>query len=77
MSSPIKNILWHKNENYLIFSTATNINIIEILNFGNNNYVNLVSATEINEILLDDKARNIYFAGSIGSQHGLYGLELY
>ncbi|MFH1030316.1 MAG: PEGA domain-containing protein [bacterium] len=77
LSSPIKNILWHKNENYLIFSTATNINIIEILNFGNNNYVNLVSATEINEILLDDKARNIYFAGSIGSQHGLYGLELY
>ncbi|MFH0854794.1 MAG: hypothetical protein V1891_04890 [bacterium] len=77
ISSPIKNILWHKNENYIIFSTSTNINIIEISDFSNNNYINFISATDIDEILLDEKGKNLYFTGDIGSQRGLFELVLY
>lgn len=77
VSSPITGILWHANENYIIFSTGKRINLIKISDFGNNNYLELVSANKIDEISLGPKGRKLYFTGIIGAQEGLFELELY
>lgn len=77
MGEPIKNAIWHKNEDYIIFSTNDVISIMESSSTGNKNYITLTPIKEIKEIIQDDTGKNLYFTGELGAQKGLFTQELY
>ncbi|MFC1615400.1 hypothetical protein ACFL2L_01235 [Patescibacteria group bacterium] len=77
LSDKIKNVIWHKNENFIIFNTSSSINILETSNEGNKNQIELLSTKNIDSILIDKKGETLYFNGEIGVQTGLFSLDLY
>lgn len=75
-SSQIKDLKW-QSENYIIFSTDNDINLIEMNVFDRREELKLFDGKNISDIIIDEKGKNLYFAGDIGIQKGLYQLELW
>lgn len=69
----IKEIIWHKDGNYLIFSTASSLNAYD-LKAG---LITKIFQTEkIASPVLNDKDNTLYFWAKIGQQEGAYSLLL-
>lgn len=75
-SEPIKGIAKTKAENYLIYTTEKSINVVtwnindEIQN------TELIKMDKIGSPAFNENERTLYFMGQIGSQEGLYKLEI-
>jgi len=69
----IKEIIWHKDGNYLIFSTANSLNAYD-LKAG---LITKIFQTEkISAPVLNGKDNTLYFWAKIGQQEGVYSLLL-
>lgn len=76
ISSPITGILRHPSGNYVIFSTNKSINTIELDEREKRNITELSLLDEIYSPFLDSKGNTLYFGAKIGSQEGIYKLEI-
>jgi len=76
ISQPINAILWHPSNNYVIFTTNENINIIELDERERRNVTELFKTEKIYSPFLDQKGDILYFGAKIGNQEGVYKLEI-
>jgi hypothetical protein len=74
ISQKIRSIIWHPNNNNVIYSTDSNINILELDNREKYNITKLIELNEIDNLILNEKGDALYFYARIGNQEGLYKL---
>lgn len=72
-SEKIEKIIWHQANNYLIFSTAKNLNTIDLTS---GTITTILRADQISSPVLDDKNDYLYFLAGIGKQIGIYKIVL-
>lgn len=73
VSEAITKILWHKTNNYLVFSGATSLNVLD---FKTGIITKLVEAKKIMNPVLDEKNDLLYFWADLNSQPGIYKILL-
>lgn len=73
VSEAITKIIWHKTNNYLIFSGATSLNVLD---FKTEIITKLIEAKKIMNPVLDEKNNLLYFWAEINSQPGVYKILL-
>lgn len=73
VSEAITKILWHKTNNYLVFSGA---NSLSVLDFKTGIITKLIEAKKIMNPVLDEKNNLLYFWADINSQPGIYKILL-
>ncbi len=69
----ISQIIWNKDSNYLIFSTANSLNALD-LKIGT--ITKILKTEQISSLALDDKNDILYFWAKIGQLEGAYSLRL-
>ncbi len=69
----LSGLFWNENKNYLIFLTATGVNVID----NNTGVITTLLKTEkITAAAFDEKNDILYLAGQIGMEVGIYKLQL-
>jgi len=76
ISKPIKKIIWHPSNNYVIYATENNINTIELDKRDKFNITRLLELNDINGLVLDITGETLYFSARIGNQEGIYKLTI-
>ena len=74
ISHKIEKIIWHPNNNYVIYSTNNSINIIELDDRDRYNITKLIELNVIKDPFLNTKGDTLYFYSKIGNQEGLHKL---
>jgi len=74
ISDKIDSIIWHPNNNYIIYNTSNYINIVELDNREKYNITNLINLNNIKSLHLGEAADKLYFYAQIGNQQGVYKL---
>jgi len=73
VSEAITKIIWHPDNNYLIFSSAQSLKAVDL---KNGTTINLLSAAQIANPVLDEKNDYLYFWADINQQQGIYKILL-
>lgn len=76
ISQPIKSIMAHPDENYIIFSTGNDINILELDDREHYIITKILEIDKLDNLTIDKAGKAIYFNAKIGSQEGLFKLEI-
>ncbi len=76
VSDQINGIFWHPSNNYVIYSTNKNINVIELDDRDRFNITKLFAATEISNVFFDPEEKIIYFIAKINKQKKLYKMAI-
>jgi len=76
ISSKINKIIWHPNNNYVIYSTDNSINTIELDDREKRNITNLIELDAISGLQINEKGDTLYFYSKIGNQEGIYKLSI-
>jgi len=76
VSSPIKFIAWHPNNNYIIFATADAINAIELDDREKRSITELAQLERLEKPFLNATGNQLYFIGKTAQGEGLYRLGL-
>lgn len=76
ISDEITAVLATADENYIIYSTNNNINVIELNREDKLFSTELISFQGLSAPMLSDDEKNIYFTAKIGNQEGLYKLMI-
>ncbi len=76
ISNNIESIFWHPSNNYIIYATNKNINILELDDREKYNIIKLVELDSIKDVYMDKAGKNLYFYAKIGNQEGLYQLSI-
>lgn len=76
ISNKIDTIFWHPSNNYVIYSTNKNINIIELDDREKYNITKLFEIDTIKYVNSNEKGDILYFYTEIGQQKGLYKLAI-
>lgn len=76
ISSPIKEIIWHPSNNYIIFTTDSYISTIELDNREKRNITELIKLDRISDTTYNKDGDTLYFRTRIGNQKGLYKLVI-
>ena len=76
ISEPIKKIIWHPSNNYVIYATKNNINIIELDKRDKFNITRLLELDDIKSPTLDQAGETLYFSASADNQEGIYKLTI-
>ena len=74
LSEKINSLSW-STDNYLIYSTATQVGTINLTNEGNDITV-IWQGSNISSLYFNNKTGVLYFSGAIGQQSGLYKMTL-
>ncbi|MEA2088868.1 MAG: hypothetical protein U9O55_03460 [Patescibacteria group bacterium] len=75
-SEPISQIAWHPDYAHLFFTHDNSINIVETCENIEKNSNLLFENKNIKNIMINNNKDKIYFRGSIGSQKGLFELDI-
>jgi hypothetical protein len=73
VSEEITKIIWHQGSEYLIFSTAKSLNIVDL---KNGTITTIFRAAKIADLALDEKNDLLYFWADINNQKGIYKILL-
>lgn len=76
ISNEIKNIFWHPSNNYIIYATDGQINIIELDKREKYNIIKIAEYPKIDNVILNKKGNILYFYSEIGQQKGIYKLNI-
>jgi len=76
ISEPVIGIAWHSSDNYFIYATAKNINVLELDNRDRRNLLELAGAEDISNPVFDSEENLLYFWAKIGNEAGIYKLAL-
>ena len=69
-------VIWHPNNNYVIFTTARSINAIELDDREKYNITKLLELEMVAYPAINKEGDGLYFFGKIGNQSGLYKLYI-
>jgi hypothetical protein len=72
ISSEIDSLLWHPTDNYIIYSTANNINFLELDDRDRYNITRLSELESIGSPILTRNGKKLYFYARIGNQEGIF-----
>ncbi len=75
VSDALTGVVWNRSKNYLVYSDAKKIKIIN-LSLDKKTPIILLEAEEISNLSLDEKNQLLYFYAKIGQQAGIYKLQL-
>ncbi len=75
VSQEIKNLLWHKNKQYIIYVSNTSLYVID---WTNRKYTTtkIITLEEIKSPFLNQENDTVYFSAKIGQQSGLYKMKI-
>ena len=73
VSEEIKQVIWNKSKNYLIFTTDKALNTLDL---GNGTITAIFKMEKILSPILDEKGDSLYFWAKIGQQEGVYQIML-
>lgn len=76
ISQPIKSIIAHPDENYILFSTGNDINILELDDRDHYNITKILEIEKLDNLTINQDGDKVYFNGKIGGQEGLFRLEI-
>jgi len=76
ISQPIKSVMAHPDENYIIFSTGNDINILELDDREHYNITKILEIEKLENLKINKDGNAIYFSAKIGNQEGLFKLEI-
>jgi hypothetical protein len=76
ISQPITGLIWHPSNNYIIYSTQKNINIIELDDREKRSSTQIVTLDEINNLGINSNGGIIFFNAKIGNQTGLFKMHI-
>ena len=76
ISTPIKRIFWHSNDNYIIYTTNSGVNTIELDDRDRYNVTKLLEFKNISSIELNKTGDTLYLLAQIGQQKGVYKLTI-
>ena len=76
IGSKIKTVLPHADKNYILFSTDTDVNILELDDREKYNITKVIGLDKINNLLINGDGDLIYFSSKIGNQEGVFKLEI-
>lgn len=76
VSHEIKDVFWHPSDNYIVYASEKQINIIELDDRDKYNITKIVELDSIKDILLNKKGDTLYFQSKIGNQEGVYRLPI-
>ncbi|MEK7557906.1 MAG: hypothetical protein AAB530_01710 [Patescibacteria group bacterium] len=76
ISDNITGIVWHPNNNYIIYSTDKTINALEMDEREKRSNTELIKFDKISSLLINQKGTILYFQAKIGDQYGLYKLYI-
>ena len=77
ISKVINSVLWHPSNNYVIYSTDTAVNTIELDKREKYNITEIIKLDKIAFPALNQKGDTLYFYAKIGNQEGLYKLAIH
>ncbi len=72
ISEQINNIEWHPSNNYIIFSTKKNINILELDNREKHSITKIAEFNNIEQMSLDKKGETVFFTTNDKGERKLY-----
>lgn len=75
-SAPIRFVSWHPNGRYIIYTVGTSIHAIEALAEKTNLDTTLAQFDSIANVWVDARGRQMFIAGSLGKQRGLFTIPL-
>ncbi|NTW22059.1 hypothetical protein HGA34_00765 [Candidatus Falkowbacteria bacterium] len=76
VARPVRQVLWHSSNNYVIYATDNEITSFELDDRDRHNTIVLAEGENIKSIALDKKSTMLYIIGKIQGQPGLFSLEL-
>ena len=76
LSDDITDVFWHPTDNYIIYSTLTSLNVLELDNRDRYNITTILKIDIISSPYLSQDGNTMYFYGEIGNQAGLFKLAL-
>jgi len=77
ISQKIEKIIWHRNNNYVLYSTADTIYAIELDNRQNRNITKIFNSKEITEVYSDQNFEALYLLTDFEDKNGIYRLPIY
>jgi hypothetical protein len=75
-SRVIKDAIWYPGNKYLLYQVGDAIHASEICCSESRNDIQLADKAEDNNLIMDAAGQYLYFDAKIGSQEGLYKLQL-
>ncbi|MFH0891186.1 MAG: PEGA domain-containing protein [Candidatus Falkowbacteria bacterium] len=76
ISEPLSEVIWHPNNNNIIYVTEKSVNVIEMDDREKYNITKLIELEKIERPILNKKGDILYFSAKIGNQEGVYKLYL-
>lgn len=76
ISNKIDEIIWHPSNNYIIYSTDKNINVLELDNREKYNITKIIELNTIKNLKINTKGDILYFLSEIGNQKGVFKLMI-
>ena len=76
IGSKIKTVIPHADKNYILFSTDTDINILELDDREKYNITKIIGLEKINTLSINEDGDIIFFSAKIGEQEGIFKLEI-
>ena len=75
-SEVIREAIWHPKKNYILYLANNAVKAIKVDQSDIKNDLTLAELDNVSELTLDRQGENLYGRGKIGSQQGIYQLEL-
>jgi len=75
LSDPIKDVIWHPSGDFIIYSTANSLNLLETSG-SERKVIELVKLDQVSAPALDKNGEIIYFYGAIREKKGIYKLRI-
>lgn len=76
IGNKIKTVIPHADKNYILFSTDTDINILELDDREKYNITKIIGLEKINTLSINEDGDIIFFSAKIGEQEGVFKLEI-
>ena len=76
ISEPLSEVIWHPNNNNIIYVTKKSVNVIELDDREKYNITKLIELEKIERPILNKKGDILYFSAKIGNQEGIYKLYI-
>lgn len=76
ISQPIEGLFWHPTNNYIVYTTSKDINILELDKRDKYNITKLLVLEDIKSPVMTDDGETLYFYAKIGQQEGVYKLNI-
>jgi hypothetical protein len=76
ISNKINSLIWHPSNNYILFNTDQELDVLELDNRDKYNITKILDINSLKNSVLSSDGKILYFYGQIGKQQGLFELAI-